>query len=497
MDEGRDEVLPKDDGLVGKTGKAVAWTVVEKWSIRLVSLAIFAILARLLSPSDFGLASIATVVISILNVFVDSGFSSAIVQRSRVDDRLTATCFWTSITYSFVLYVALFALAPAIANAYGMTELVWVLRVLGLSLLLGALSSVPAALLERALDFRALALRQMAGTLAGAVAGLAVALLHGGVWALVVQAVLTPGVSTVVLWFKSEWRPTRSFSLSELKELLPFSLGILGNDLLLTVQSNIDKLLIGLFFGVHDVGLYFVAQRSVNIVVELATTVFSRVSLSAFSRIGADPARRQRAYMRMTLMSGMVALPSFGALAVLADYYVPVLIGSGWIGVSPVFRVLAVSAAIISVTYFDTPLLVSVGHPIRALSLGVIQNCVAAGLIVIAAPHGLVAVAAATVAMRLITWPVRLFAISRDAGVSSLAFLLQVARLFACTGVPLVAVWMLARTSWGAASPGLWVFAIPVTVLFFLTSFALMWISTNRETRRTLSKGLHSTLNRV
>lgn len=486
-----------DDQLAYRTGTAIFWSLLEKGGVRLVPLLIMAILARIITQADFGVISIATVVIALLNVFVDSGFSQTIIQRGQLTSRDVNTCFWTSVGYSLILYAALFIAAPALGDVYHMAALVPVLRVLGLDLLLGALASVPQALLQRTMEFKSLAVRQLAGVVAGGAAGVVVAVAGGGVWSLVAQTLGVQAVATAVLWMRSPWRPHLEYSFKAFKEMLPFAMGILGNQLLLTLQSNIDKLMLGLFFDARMVGIYFLAQQSTNILVQLATTVFGNVSLSTFSRIGQDVARRQRAYMRLTLLSEVVAFPVFGAMAALSHYYVPLLIaGNARGGVMPVFQLLLIPAVIIVVSYFDSPLLNSVGRPWVSLGISVLQNLVAIGLIALAAPHGLIWVALAQLVMRLVTWPVRLVSIHLMAGIRVGPFVLQVLRVLVCSVVPLGGVLLLLRTGWAAVTAGVWLFAVPVTVIYILVCAALIWLTSDSGTKATITRGLRSMLHR-
>lgn len=485
------------NNLANKTATGIFWSFLEKGGVRLIPLVMLAILARYLDQADFGVVSTATVVIAILNVFVDSGFGMAIVQRANLTDRDVDTCFWTSVGYSVVLYVALFFASPGLASLYHAPALSPVLRVLGLQLILGALVSAQQGLLQRTMDFKSLAVRQMAGVVVGAVAGIVVAVLGGGVWAMVTQTLGVQVVATAVLWIRSPWRPHFAYSFRAFKEMLPFALGIMGNQLLLTLQSNIDKLILGLFFGPQIQGIYFLAQQSTNVLVQLATTVFGNVALSTFSRIGQDVVRRQRAYLMFTLFSEALAFPVFGAMAVLSHYFLPLLIaGNSHGGVIPVFEILLIPAVIIVVSYFDTPLLNAVGHPWMSLGVSVLQNVVAAGLIIVAAPHGIVWVAVAQVVMRLVTWPVRLVAIHLMGGISVRSFVLQVLRALLCSLVPLGGVWLLLKTAWAGVTAGVWLFAVPVSIIYFLVCAVLIWITSNSATRGTVNRVLRSVLHR-
>lgn len=175
------------DDLSARTARALLWSALERWSVRLISLGVFLVLARVIDAAAFGLVSMTSVVTTLLLVFVDSGFTKTLVQRKSLHSSAISTCFWTSIGIAVVLLVALYLAAPTVAEAFGEPGLTPLLRASGLVLPIGAIQGVPAALLQRAMDFRTLALRQVAGTIVGGGAGLIVAAAGGGAWSLVLQ----------------------------------------------------------------------------------------------------------------------------------------------------------------------------------------------------------------------------------------------------------------------------------------------------------------------
>lgn len=469
------------DRLRSRTTSAVAWTVVDSWSSRLLSLAVFAVLTRLLDPTDFGVVTMATVAVALLTVVVDAGFAKAIVQRPNLQRHEVDTLFWSSVALALLVYGALFVSAPALASAFGEPQLGPVLRVVGLTLVLSALSSAPAALLERDLDFRALALRRLAGNLVGGLVSLPMAFAGAGVWALVAQFVLSAAASSVVLWVRSPWRPHLRFSYRVLRETLPFSMGSLGVDLLLAFQANVDKALVGAFFDARVLGYYFVAQRAVGITLELATSVLGRVALSVFSRIQDDVARTNRVLRKLTFAAGAVAFPVFGLLAVLAADLLPVLVGHQWDASVPIFQAMAAGAAIAAVTYFDNSVLIAAGRPGKAFQLGVVQNVVGAGLLVAAAPLGPVAVALSRLLMRIVVWPVRMHLLHRYAGVVVGPYLEQVARPAVGLVVALPLAFGLRR--WLDGAPDLLAAAAAGTVAL-LAYLAVTWWLAGTENRR-------------
>lgn len=474
---------PGNDDLGARTARALLWSALERWSVRLISLGVFLVLARVIDAAAFGLVSMTSVVTTLLLVFVDSGFSKTLVQRKSLCSSLISTCFWTSMGLAAVLFTALYLAAPTVASAFGEPGLTPLLRVSGLVLPIGAIQGVPAALLQRAMDFRTLAFRQVTGTIIGGVVGLAVAATGGGAWSLVLQTIAGNLIGAVSLWMQSSWRPTLEFSFSELKEVFRFGLPILGNDLMIATQGNIDKLLIGAFFDPATLGVYFVAQRIAGVVLELIASFIGNVSLTTFSRIGEDVSRRNRAFNLLTFLTAAVAFPAFACLGIFAETYLPLLVGSGWDGAVPIFQVMAVSNALGAIMFFDTSVLIAAGRPGTALSLGLVQNAIGIGLVIAAAPLGILAVALSRLAMRLVTWPIRLWALRRQAGILVGPYF----KTFIHAVAPLIPVSIICAylylADWARSGLPQTALAFIGTAVLLVGFFGLLWLTSPRDLR--------------
>ena len=308
-----------DDDLRGRTLRGIGWIAIEKWGVRLVSLGVFIILTRTVAPEAFGLVSMTSVITTLLLVFVDAGFQKLLIQRESITRQDSSTAFWTSVLIGVLLYIGVFFSAPLFEQILSMSGLTTVLRIVAISLVVNSLAGVPAALLERDMQFRALALRNIIGTLSGAAIAVPMAITGFGVWALVIQTLATSCVAAVTLWMTVKWRPSFTFSVAALRSLWSFGIGVLGIELLNKVQDNLDKLVIGALLGEQVLGVYYVAQRLVLIVTELITTVIAKLSLTTFSRLQSDRPRLGRAFNQLTFASAIVAVPIFGVMVVFAD----------------------------------------------------------------------------------------------------------------------------------------------------------------------------------
>lgn len=369
---------------------------------------VFVVLGRVLAPDEFGLVALATVFIAVLAVCVEQGFSQALVQVRVVSREDGHTAFWSSLAVSTALYSALALSAPFLGDAFGEPELVPLLRVLGLTLFLSTMSCVPNALLEREFRFRALALRYLLGTLAGGVIGVLAALAGAGVWALVAQTLSTQAIGTTVLLISSGWLPRAVFSVKRLCVLAGTGLAVVGSELLNAVQGQLDKLIVGTAFGVETLGYYYVATRVLQLVSDLLTAVLGRVGFTTFARLQDDSGRQARAFLVVTSASALLGLPTLGFLVASGHDVIRLLLGTQWDESFPLLAVLALSYAVMTVTYFDRSILIASGYSRVALALAASQTVLSVVLLLAAVPLGLMAVAWSRLVRQLIVWPIRI-----------------------------------------------------------------------------------------
>lgn len=408
-----------------RTVRGAAWVAVEKWAGRVLSLLVFALLTRLLAPDMFGLAAIALSLTAIVQVFADNGLAQAIVQRRTLTDQDVHTAFWMSSGFSVVLLAAVSLAAPAVASFYDEPQLTLIIPTVAGSIVFAGLSSVPAALLERELQFKKLAVRRLVGATCGAVAAASIALAGGGIWALAAQPTVTGLVSMVTLWVSSRWFPRAIFSTGSLKALWGFSTQVMAIELLNAGQSNIDKFVVGAFFGADTLGYYFVAQRILMVINDAVSSILSKISLTTLSRLQDDDGRRLHYFQRMTFTSIVLAFPLFGVVVAFADPITTSVFGDGWQRSVPMMLLIAPSAMLAAVTFFDKALLLSRGDAAASLGVAAGQFVVGTAFIVAAAPIGILAVAAARSLRQFAFWPVRLLVLKRRAAVPLTSYLGQ------------------------------------------------------------------------
>ncbi|MGX1701064.1 lipopolysaccharide biosynthesis protein [Microbacterium sp. NPDC055357] len=471
------------DSLGRRFAGSAGWVLIEQWSTKGLSLLLFAILARLLTPADFGLVALATAILAILQVLVNSGFSKALIQKRALDPEDASTAFWTSALLAVAMYGLLVLIAPLLARAFDQPDLHAVLIVLGAILPLSALSRVPAALLSREFAFKTLSLRTMIATLGGAVIALPLAICGFGVWALVAQAVAEAAIAVVVLWTSTTWRPRWEFSVRSLRSLWRTGISLLGIEFLDVMQSQVDKLVVGALFSTTELGIYSLAQRLGVMIQELVSSVITRVSLTTFSRTQDDLGRVNRIFRQLTFATATVSFPVFAIVAVLATQIVPFLFGSGWDAAIPLIWIMAGGWAFAAVAMFDRSALVGTGHADAAFWLALVQNVISIALVFALAPFGVVGIAFSRLG-RILTWPVRLWTLRRHIGLAVWRYVGQVSTSVIAVAPAVAGIGVLQTTAWAGMDGSFWVFALPLGTVGFAVSIALGLILASRENRR-------------
>lgn len=484
------------DGLRARATRSIGWVVVERWSVRLISLLVLVALSRLLTPAEFGVVALAMSVTAVLQVFADSGFSRALVQRKTLGPADASTAFWMSLTVSILLAALLIVTAPLIASLLDTPELTPILQVLSIALPLNALSQTPAALLERELNFKPLSIRQLVGALCGAAVSIPLALVGWGVWALVAQTVVSAAAAVVTLWASTPWRPRWEFSRESLRQLWAVGGAILGVDLMDAIQANIDKIVIGALFSTSELGYYFLAQRLGTILIELVTSVVARVSLTTFSRVQDDPIRLNRIFRQLTFAASAVSVGVFGMVAVFAPQIIPAVFGPDWDAAIPILWVLAPGWALGAVMYFDRSALLATGHAASALWLALLTNVVSIAMVFLFAPFGVLGIAFSRLA-RFVVWPVRLLVLHKAIGLRVWRYLAQIGRCVAASIIPLGGAALLQLTTWANAPAALWSFALPVGIVAAAAYGVLVYLLAGSENRATLRPVLAALQSRV
>jgi O-antigen/teichoic acid export membrane protein len=330
------------------------------------------VLAAILGPEVFGVVTIAGAFIALVWLVQEQGVLTAIVQRADLDREHMDSAFWVNLLFCILLAGLTIALSGWWASIYGVPELEPVLKVLSLSLVIWGVGIVQEAHLQRHLQFAKLALRTNIAALAGGIAGLALALAGAGVWSLVAQHMTFSVFSVGLIWAVSDWRPRLRFSTRHAKDILGFSAGVFVANVGGFVNRRGDILLLGLFFGPTVVGIYRLADRFVDGLMELTTRPVGLVSLAHFSRVQHDREELRNTVASCIRIVMLTTVPVLLVLAASSDYVLAV-IGPEWEVGADAMKLLCIVGIVKGLVHFTGPLLFAVARPlVRASMLWVI-----------------------------------------------------------------------------------------------------------------------------
>jgi PST family polysaccharide transporter len=396
-----------------KAVKGILWSVIQKWGREAISFLTFIALSRLLVPEAFGLVALASVFTVFIQIFLDQGFSAAIVQRANLEREHLDTAFWISILVGILLTAGAIAASDLVAAFFDEARLAPVLSWLSIGFILSALSSTQIAILQRDLAFKNLAARSIIATMVGGIVGVSMAFTGFGVWSLVGQN-LTKGLTgVIVLWSASDWRPGFRLSKKHYKELFTFGVSIAGNNLLKVLVRRSDAFLIGYFLGPTLLGYYTIGYRLLLVMMRIVTGIMNSVAFPTFSRLQDNPERMRNAFYKVTQYTSLLAFPIFMGLAVLAPELVPALFGDKWSPSIPVMQVLALIGILQSVIFFNGSVMRASGKPSWEFGIMFLNAICSIIGFLIAVRWGIVAVAASFVIVGYLLSPVSYLAVRR------------------------------------------------------------------------------------
>lgn len=342
-----------------------------------------AVLARLLSPEDYGLIAMASAFVALITTFSDMGLAQATVQRTGVTDEQVNALFWLNVGLGLVAAAAGLALAHPIALFYGEPRLGAIIMGLSAGFVCSGIAAQHRAVLQRRMRFAALSSID-AGSLAGGILlAIVAALLGAGHWALVLLAVGSAVLRTIGLWVASGWRPSRPARAEGLGTMIRFGAFLSGTSLFGTLARNVDRILIGRFFGPMVAGYYFNAYRLLLMPVSQLNAPLSSVALPTLSRLQDDPERFRLFYRRGVEIVAAVSFPAVLTCLLGADHLVPALLGSQWHEAIPIFKALAPAALLASVNVVTSWVYIPLGRTDRQFRWHVFRSgCVMIGYVI-------------------------------------------------------------------------------------------------------------------
>lgn len=323
--------------------KNFIWRFAERCGAQLVTFIVSIVLARLLAPEDYGSIALVTVFTTILQVFVDSGLGTALIQKKDADDLDFSSVFYFNFVVCLILYLGMFIAAPFIAEFYNDVSLTPVVRVISLTIVMSGIKGIQQAYVSKHMMFKRFFFSTIGGTIFSAFFGIALAYAGFGVWALVAQQLSNTVIDTLILWLTVKWRPKRMFSWIRLKGLLKFGWKLLVSALLDTCYNNLRNLIIGKMYSSSDLAFYNQGDKFPKVIVMNINTSIDSVLLPTMSSAQDDRERVKNMTRRAIKTSTYVMAPLMMGMAFCAETIVHLVLTDKWLPCVPYLRIFCIT----------------------------------------------------------------------------------------------------------------------------------------------------------
>lgn len=381
--------------LKGRSVRGGATTISAEAGNFVLTTASTVILARLISPESYGLISMVVTVTNFVKLFNDLGLSQATVQRPEINHSQVSTLFWLNVLLGSVLMLLTAALAPAIALFYSEPRLTWITVSLGVGFIFSGFAVQHRALLNRQMRYGTIAAIRITALLLGTATGIVSAWLGADYWALVLMQLAATLSHTVGVWIMCSWRPGPPVWHSNVRSMLTFGGNLTAANILIYFIRNSDNIIIGRYWGAHQLGLYDKAYQLLYLPIQQITGPISAVALPALSRLQKDPERYRAYYYKAILLIVTLGMPLVGLLFVSADKAILMLLGPKWIGTVNIFRALSVATFTGTFSYATGWVYISLGQAGRQLRWVLWTSPITVLIFLISVPWGALGVAIA------------------------------------------------------------------------------------------------------
>ncbi|MBO7433772.1 MAG: lipopolysaccharide biosynthesis protein [Salinivirgaceae bacterium] len=375
-----------------QTVKGVWWSFLERYSTQGVSFLITLIMARLLTPGEYGLIGMLAIFMALGQVFIDGGFANALIQKNNRTETDFSTVFWVNVSIGGLSYILLFVSAPAIASFYNQEILEPIIKVYALNLIFSSLAGVNKAKLTIDINFKTQLKISLISAITSGVTGIACALNGFGVWAIVVQSNVAAAMMAILSFFFVRWKPSFVFSGESFKSLFNFGSKLLAAQIISTIYVNLYNLVIGKKYTTAELGLYTKAGLFGQMVSTNLTSVMTRVSFPVLSKVQNNDIQLMDAYRKFIGMVAFIVFPVALGICGMARPLIVLLITEKWIGCVPLIQILIFAYLCDGITIVNLNLLYVKGKSNVVLKLEIIKKSIAITLLFIAVRYGVKAI---------------------------------------------------------------------------------------------------------
>lgn len=391
-----------EESLKNKTVKGIVWSSVERFSVQGIQFLVMIVMARLLTPKDYGLVGMVAIFIAVAQSLVDSGFSQALIRKQNRTETDNSTVFYFNIVVGILLYLVLFAIAPLVADFYDSPELTALMRVICLSVVFNSFVVVQRALLTVNIDFKTQAKASLTAAVVSGVIGIGMAYSGFSYWSIVAQQLVNLGLNTLLLWIFTRWRPRWIYSWGSFRELFTFGSKLMVSGLLDVVYRNMYLLVIGKVFTASSLGYYTRANQFAEFPSSNLTGIMQRVTYPVLCQIQDDDERLAQIYRRFLRLSAFLIFPLLVGLSAVAEPFVLLLLKEQWLFAATLLQIICFAMMWYPIHAINLNLLQVKGRSDLFLRLEIIKKAIAVLILCVTIPMGLIAMCVGQILSSLI-----------------------------------------------------------------------------------------------
>lgn len=375
-----------------ETLSGVKWTAIEKFSVQGIQFLLGLIMARLLSPSDYGTVGMLAIFFAVSQTFIDSGFGNALVRKIDRTETDFSTVFYFNIVVSVACYILLFTIAPWVGSFFNMSILCPILRVQSINLILNSMMGIQVAKLTIDINFKALAKRSLWSSIVSGVFGIILAYNGFGVWALVYQSILSTFINLVFIWIYCKWKPRREFSWQSFRELFSYGSKLLLSGLLNTIYVNLTPIIIGKYFSPRDLGFYSRGTHLARYSGDNINGVLQRVTFPVFAKLQNDDEHLIHAYRKYISITSMCIFYGCVLMASIGKPLVLLLLSSKWAEAIIYLQIFSFSIMFDHINSINLNLLQVKGRSDLFLRLEIIKKTISTIILFASIPFGVIGI---------------------------------------------------------------------------------------------------------
>jgi len=388
---------------------SVKWTILSEFFSRAISPLTFIILAQILSPHDFGVLAVAQIAITFCSLFWDAGLQKALVQTDETLDKASNAVFWVNLALGLVIYALLFFIAPFLSIFFTVPSACPVLRVLGLQIIFGALSTVPQGRFFRELNFKLLFWARLATAAIPAMVAIPLAYLGYGVWALVLSSLAGNIINLAILWVRCDWRPQLSFDAAIARKMANFGSWIVADSLIGWFIAQGDGAVVGRYLGVRNLGLYRTGKNMIDVLFGLTLNPIYPILYPAFAAMHNDKEALSAFLYKINRIIMALTLPIGAGIMCIATPLTAVILGEKWHGIEVVLSIMGMQTALSWLVGANPEIYRAMGRPDIQTKIGLLSAPLYLFVYVIVAQFGLTAFLWARLGLSLLVLPIHIW----------------------------------------------------------------------------------------